>query len=211
MNLEFTKITSPIDGRVSRTRITEGNLVQPGTNDAAVLTMVVTTNPIYVYFNVDEEALLKYQALAFRTGQELHPKRLKDLKIPVEIGLADEEGFPHAGIIDFADNKMDRTTGTLRVRGIFKNDKEYLTPGLYVRVRIPFGDPHRSLLVPEEAISRDQRERYLLTVNKENTVEYRKVKVGSLHEGMTVIESGIGPDDWVIVKGLQRAATGMRP
>ena len=167
LNLEFTKITSPIDGRVSRTRITEGNLVQPGTNDAAVLTMVVTKNPIYVYFNVDEEALLKYQELAFRQGQELHPKRLKDLKIPVEIGLADEKGFPHAGIIDFADNKIDRTTGTLRVRGIFENDNEYLTPGLFVRVRIPFGDPHRLLLVPEEAVSRDQRERFLLTVDKE--------------------------------------------
>ena len=206
LNLGFTKITSPIDGRVSRTRITEGNLIQPGTNDAAVLTMVVTTNPLYVYFNVDEEALLKYQSLALRKGRQLHPKRLKDLKIPVEIGLADEEGFPHAGIIDFADNKIDRTTGTLRVRGIFKNDKEYLTPGLFVRVRIPFGDPHRSLLVPEEAIGRDQRERYLVTVNKENAVEeYRKVKVGTLRKGMMVIESGIGPDDWVIVKGLQRA------
>ena len=209
LNLGFTKITSPIDGRVSRTRITEGNLIQPGTNDAAVLTMVVTTNPIYVYFNVDEEALLKYQSLALRKGRQLHPKRLKDLKIPVEIGLADEEGFPHAGIIDFADNKIDRTTGTLRVRGIFKNDKEYLTPGLFVRVRIPFGDPHRSLLVPEEAIGRDQRERYLVTVNKENAVEeYRKVKVGTLRKGMMVIESGIGPDDWVIVKGLQRVRPG---
>ena len=168
LNLEFTRITSPIDGRVSRTRITEGNLVQPGTNDAAVLTMVVTKNPIYVYFNVDEEALLKYQELALRQGKDLHPKRLKDLKIPVEIGLANEKGFPHAGVIDFADNKVDRTTGTLRVRGVFENDKEYLTPGLFVRVRIPFGDPHRSLLVPEDAISRDQRERFLLTVNKEN-------------------------------------------
>ncbi len=209
LNLEFTRITSPIDGRVSRTRITEGNLVQPGTNDAAVLTMVVTKNPIYVYFNVDEEALLKYQELALRQGKDLHPKRLKDLKIPVEIGLANEKGFPHAGVIDFADNKVDRTTGTLRVRGVFENDKEYLTPGLFVRVRIPFGDPHRSLLVPEDAVSRDQRERFLLTVNKEKKVEYRKVQAGTLHERMMVIESGIGPDDWVIVRGLQRARPGM--
>jgi RND family efflux transporter MFP subunit len=209
LNLEYTKITSPIDGRVSRTRITEGNLVQPGTNDAAVLTTVVTRSPIYVYFNVDEQALLKYQRLAFRQGKELHPKRLKDLKFPVEIGLANEEGFPHAGIIDFADNKVDRTTGTLRVRGLFENDKEYLTPGLFVRVRIPFGDPHRSLLVPEDAVSRDQRERFLLIVNKKNEVEFRKIKAGSLHDGMMVIESGIGPDDWVIVKGLQRAQPGI--
>jgi RND family efflux transporter MFP subunit len=209
LNLEYTKITSPIDGRVSRTRITEGNLVQPGTNDAAVLTTVVTRNPIYVYFNVDEQALLKYQRLAFRQGKELHPKRLKDLKFPIEIGLANEEGFPHAGIIDFADNKVDRTTGTLRVRGLFENDKEYLTPGLFVRVRIPFGDPHRSLLVPEDAVSRDQRERFLLIVNKKNEVEFRKVEAGSLRDRMMVIESGIGPDDWVIVKGLQRARPGI--
>ncbi len=209
LNLGFTRITSPIDGRVSRTRITEGNLVQPGTDDAAVLTMVVTRNPIYVYFDVDEEALLKYQDLALKEGKDLHPKRLKDLKIPVQIGLANEKGFPHAGIIDFADNMLNRATGTLRVRGVFANDKEYLTPGLFVRVRIPFGDPHRCLLVPEDAISRDQRERFLLTVNKKNEVEYHKIKAGSLHEGMTVITSGIGPDDWVIVKGLQRARPGM--
>ena len=220
LNLEYTKIAAPIDGRVSRTRITEGNLVQPGTNDAAILTTVVTRNPIYVYFSVDEQALLKYQELAFKRGQELHPKRLKDLKIPVEIGMADEKGFPHAGIIDFADNKVDRTTGTLRVRGIFKNDNEYLTPGLYVHVRIPFGDPHESLLAPERAIQRDQAEKYLLVVKKkdvkkkdngaeaEEIVEYRKVKTGALRDGLRVIEAGIGRDDWIVVEGLQFAMPG---
>jgi len=208
LNLEFTKIKSPIDGRVSRTRITEGNLVQPGTNDAAVLTMVVTTNPIYVYFNVDEQALLKYHNLTLRAGRQLHPKRLKDLKIPVEIGLGDEEGFPHAGIIDFADNKIDRTTGTLRVRGIFKNDKEYLTPGLFVRVRIPFGEPHEALSVPERAIQRDQGEKYLLVVNKKNIVEYHKVKVGTLRDGLRVIESDIGREAWIVVDGVQFATPG---
>jgi RND family efflux transporter MFP subunit len=220
LNLEYTKITAPIDGRVSRTRITEGNLVQPGTNDAAVLTTVVTRNPIYVYFCVDEQALLKYQELAFKQGHELHPKRLKDLKIPVEIGMAHEKGFPHAGIIDFADNKVDRTTGTLRVRGIFKNDNEYLTPGLYVHVRIPFGDPHESLLAPERAIQRDQAEKYLLVVKKkdvkkkdkdaeaEEIVEYRKVKTGALRDGLRVIESGIGRNDWIVVEGLQFAVPG---
>ncbi len=141
LNLEFTKITSPIDGRVSRTRITEGNLVQPGPGDATVLTMVVTTNPIYVYFNVDEHVLLQYQEMALKAGQDLHPKILKERRLPVEIGMANEEGFPHAGIIDFADNTIDRNTGTLRTRGVFENAKEYLTPGLFVRVRTPFGVP----------------------------------------------------------------------
>ena len=221
LNVEYTKITSPIVGRVSRTRVTEGNLVEPGTNEATVLTTVVTRNPIYVYFCVDEQALLKYQSLALRRGQELHPKRLKDLKIPVEIGMADEKGFPHAGIIDFADNKLDRTTGTLRVRGVFKNDNEYLTPGLYVHVRIPFGDPHEALLVPERAIQRDQADKFVLVVVRKtikedkkskgetkNIVEYRKVNTGTLRDGLREIESGIGRDDWVVVEGLQFAPAG---
>ena len=208
LNLEFTKITSPIDGRVSRTRITEGNLVQPGANDATLLTTVVTTNPIYVYFNIDEHVLLQYQEMAFKTGQELHPNILKDLRFPVEIGLANENGFPHAGILDFADNKIDRNTGTLRVRGVFENAKEYLTPGLFVRVRTPFGVPHQALLVNERAIGTDQRQKYLLTVNKDNVVEYRPVKVGRLLDGMRVIESGLNPDDLVVVNGLQRARPG---
>jgi RND family efflux transporter MFP subunit len=215
LNLEFTKITSPIDGRVSRTRITEGNLVQPGTNDAAVLTTVVTRNPIYVYFCVDEQALLKYQELALRQGKELHPKRLKDLKIPVEMGMPDEKGFPHVGVVDFADNKVDRTTGTLRVRGVFKNANEYLTPGLFVRVRIPFGEPHEALLTPERALQRDQADKYLLVVvkkavekEKKDIVEYRRVKTGMLRDGLRVIESGISRDDWIVVEGLQFAVPG---
>jgi RND family efflux transporter MFP subunit len=205
LNLEFTKITSPIDGRVSRTRITEGNLVQPGTTEAAVLTMVVTTNPIYVYFNVDERVVLQYQEMALRSGLELHPNILKDLHFPVEMGMANEEGYPHAGILDFADNKIDRNTGTLRARGFFENDKEYLTPGLYVRVRLPFGEPHRALLVTERAIQADQKLKYLLIVGKDNVVKRRPVKVGRSLDGMRVIESGLNADDLVIINGLQRA------
>ena len=172
LNLEFTKITSPIDGRVSRTRITEGNLVQPGTDDSAVLTTVVTTNPIYVYFNVDEQALLQVRGTWPSDRQELHPNRLKDLKFPVEIGLANEAGLPACGHARFRRQQArPRSTGTLRVRGIFENAKEYLTPGLFVRVRIPFGKPHQALLVSERAIGTDQREKFLLTVNKDNVVE----------------------------------------
>jgi RND family efflux transporter MFP subunit len=179
-----------------------------GGSDSAVLTTVVTTTPIYACFNVDERALLRYQELISRTGAALNPGRLKEMKLPVEIGLATEEGFPHAGILDFSDNRLDRMTGTIRVRGVFENKKEYLTPGLFVRVRIPFGPPHQALLITEEAIHRDQKQKYLLTVNKKNEVEYRQVKVGSLREGLRVIESGIGPEDLVIVRGLQRAEKG---
>ena len=207
LNLEFTKITSPIDGRVSRARIREGNLVQTG-NDSPVLTTVVTTSPIYVFFNVDEHAVLQYQQRALQRGEELHPSRLRELKFPVDIGMATEEGFPHRGILDFADNKIDRTTGTLRVRGVFENKSEYLTPGLFVRVRIPFGEPHRALLVAERAVGTDQRLKILLVVNKQNVVERREVKLGRLEDGLRVIESGLQADDLVIVDGLQRARPG---
>jgi RND family efflux transporter MFP subunit len=208
LNLEFTKVVSPIDGRLSRTRITEGNLVQPGSDEATLLTTIVTTDPIYVYFNVDEHAFLQYEEIAAKTGWSLRPDRLKDRKVSVEIGLGNEVGFPHAGILDFADNKVDRATGTLRVRGVFNNAKGLLTPGLFVRARIPFGNPHRALLVSERAVGTDQRQKYLLVVGKDNVVEYRQVKLGSLREGMRVIESGLRPDDLVVVKGVQRARPG---
>jgi RND family efflux transporter MFP subunit len=216
LDLGFTKIASPIDGRVSRTRITKGNLVQSGmtgTGATAVLTTVVTINPIYVYFNVDEHALLQYQDLALKEGKQLHPDHLKDMNFPVEIGLLNEEGYPHRGIIDFADNQIDRNTGTLRVRGVFQNTNEFLTPGLYVRVRIPFGEPHRALLIDDRAIGTDQRLKYLLTAvqdpkTKSYAVKKCLVKVGRFLDGMRVIESGLKPDDLVVVNGLQRAREG---
>jgi membrane fusion protein, multidrug efflux system len=207
LNLEFTRIVSPIDGRVGRARIREGNLVQTGA-DSPILTTVVTINPIYVSFNVDEHALLQYQEIARRSGKQLHFRRLKELQVPVEIGLMTEEGFPHKGILDFADNKINRGTGTICIRGLFKNDNEYLTPGEFVRVRIPFGEPHQALLVEESALSADQRLKYLLVVNKDKKVERRNVQLGRLQDGLRVIQSGIGPDDLVIMKALQRARPG---
>jgi membrane fusion protein, multidrug efflux system len=207
LNIEFTKIVSPIDGRVSRARIREGNLVQTG-SDSPVLTTVVTISPIYVCFNVDEEALLRYRELVVHSGTKIRPGRLKELGFPIEIGLVTEEGFPHRGVLDFADNKVNRGTGTIQVRGEFQNTNEYLTPGMFVRVRIPFGEAHRALLVDERAVGTDQRTKYLLTVNKQRVVERREIKLGRLEEGLRVIQSGIGPDDLVIVKGLQRARPG---
>jgi RND family efflux transporter MFP subunit len=204
LNLKFTSILSPIDGRVSRTRITEGNLVQTGTGESTVLTTVVTTDPIYVYFNIDEPAMLKYEQIAWGSGRAMQASRIKELNIPVEIGLVSDQGFPHAGILDFVDNKVTAGTGTIRARGVFDNSKHYLTPGLYVRVRIPFGKPHQALLVKSSAIGTDQKLKYLLVVNKENKVERREVKLGSRQNDLRVIESGIQPDDRVIVNGLQR-------
>jgi len=209
LNLEFTKVISPISGRVSRTRITEGNLIQAGPGEATVLTTVVTTNPIYVYFNIDEPALLQYDRLDWRSGRETLPDRIKVLKVPVEIGLGNEKGLSHRGVLDFLDNKVDSSTGTIRARGVFDNKKQYLTPGLFVRVRLPIGKPHRALLVSERAIGTDQGHKFLLAVNKQNVVERRQVRLGALRDGLRVVESGIGQDDWIIVKGLQRVRPGL--
>lgn len=210
LNLEFTRITSPIDGQVSRTQITEGNLVQPGASEATVLTTVVALNPVYAYFNIDEQALLQYMESAKRSGEGLSLEQHEAFKIPVEIGLAHEKGFPHTGVLDFTDNKVDSGTGTIRARGVFDNADGFLKPGLFVRVRIPFGRPHQALLVPERAISRDQRQKFVLTVNKENMVQYRQVEVGSPQDDLRVITSGLQPDERVIVDGLQRARPGAK-
>jgi RND family efflux transporter MFP subunit len=209
LNLEFTKVVSPIDGRVSRARITEGNLVQPGTGDAMVLTKVVTVDPIYVYFNIDESALLKYVDRKWQSGDAAHPSRIKDQDISVEIALAKDDGFPFKGVLDFIDNQVDSKTGTIRARGNLENSKQYLTPGLFVRVRIPFGKPRQALMISERAIGTDQRQKYLLTVNNKNVAEYRPIKLGSSHNGLRVVESGIQADDKVIVNGLLRVRPGM--
>ncbi len=171
---------------------------------------MVTVDPIYVYFNIDEPVLLKYVDRKWQSGEDAHPSRIKDQNIPVEVALAKDNGFPYKGILDFIDNQVDSKTGTIRARGNFENSKQYLTPGLFVRARIPFGKPHQAMLVSERAVGTDQRQKYLLTVNKDDVVEYRRVKVGSVHDGMCVIESGIQPEDRVIVNGLLRARPGMR-
>jgi len=207
LNLEFTRVTSPIDGRVSRRLVTEGNLVEGDSNDSTRLTTVVTVDPVYVYFNIEEPTLLKYERLGWRAGDETLLSRIRELNVPVEIGLADEEGFPHAGRLDFVDNKVDPDTGTIRARGRFDKAK-YLTPGMFVRVRLPIGSPHQALLVSERAIGTDQRQKFVMTVGKDNVVQYRQITLGSLRDGLRVVESGLKADDWVIVQGLQRARSG---
>jgi len=209
LNLEFTKVVSPIDGRVGRRLITEGNFVQPGLDESTVLTTVVTTRPIYVYFDVEEPVLLKYLGSLWQADGKSLLDRIEQLGVPVEIGLADETGFPHVGTLDFVDNQVDRGTGTIQARAVFEKPAACLSPGLYVRVRMPFGQARPAVLVPDRAIGTDLKEKYLLAVNAENVVERRLVQVGSLHDGLREIQSGIGPDDRIIVEGLQRARGGL--
>jgi RND family efflux transporter MFP subunit len=210
LDLEFTKVTAPISGRVGRANVTKGNLINAGAGETTLLTTIVSIDPIYVYFDVDERALLQYQqagrAQADRNGGS---QNIKEAKIPVSLGLAGEAGFPYQGMIDFADNRVDPQTGTIRVRGVFANATRVLTPGLFARVRIPFGDKYQALLVPDRAIGTDQGQKYVLAVNEKNVVEYRAVKLGRLHDGLRVIQEGVKPGELVIVNGLQRARPGL--
>jgi len=210
LNLEYTRVTAPISGQASRARVTEGNLVQPGPGDATVLTTVVTIDPVYVYFNIEEPAFVRYRELVRRPGYPAAPDRVKSLGIPVEIGLANEQGFPHRGVLDFVDNKVNPGTGTIRTRGIFDNPDRLLTPGLFVRVRLPYGRPHEALMVSERAIGSNQKQKFLMVVNRDNVAESRPIQIGALRDGLRVVESGISADDLVVVNGLMRVRPGTR-
>jgi RND family efflux transporter MFP subunit len=208
LDVEFAKVTAPIGGRVSRANVTKGNLIS-GT-ETTPLTTIVSMHPIYVYFNIDERALLQYQQAARKqAGGSQQPANVKDAKIPVSLGLAGEAGFPHEGVIDFANNQVDSQTGTIQVRGVFANANRTLTPGLFARVRVPVGDKYQAMLVPERAIGTDQGQKYLLAVNDKNVVEYRAVKLGRLFDNLRVIQEGVKPGDLVIVNGIQRARPGL--
>src|SRR5262249_32963311 len=156
LNVDFTKITAPVSGKISRTQVDLGNLVNAGGGET-LLTTLVTVDPMYVYFDVPERSLLRYRQ-HFRKGQNqggAEPS-VKDLKIPVDVALEGEEGYPHQGVIDFADNRVNPSTGTIQVRGVLPNAKRILDAGMRARVRIPVSDPHKSLLVTERAIGTHQ-------------------------------------------------------
>jgi RND family efflux transporter MFP subunit len=206
LNLEFTNVVSPIDGMVSRYYVTEGNLVQSGQmGNGTLLTKVVSIDPMYVVFYVDEQTLL-YARRLIREGKA---KSARDSEIPIQLGLSDSDAFPYRGVINFVDNQIDTKTGTLLVRGAFPNKDRILSPGLMARVRVPIGEPHDALLVTERAIDTDQGQKILYVVNAKNEVMSRPIRMGALHSGLRVIESGINPDDRVIVNGLQRVRPGV--
>jgi RND family efflux transporter MFP subunit len=200
LNVEFTEVKSPITGRISRLFVTEGNLINGGTAQSTLLTTVVSLDPIYCYFDSDERTYLKYSRLA-REGKRPNSS---DARIPVSLGLADEESFPHKGHIDFVDNRIDPNTGTMRVRGVFPNPDLALTPGLFARVRVPGSDILHALLVPEEAIGSDQARKFVYVVNEQNAVVRRFVQLGPPEEGLRVIRDGLTVDDRVVISGIQR-------
>jgi len=205
LNLDWTKVTAPISGRIGRRLVDTGNLITGGTSLATPLATILQLQPIYVYFDVDERTVLTLQTMA-REGKL---KAIRDGgRVPVELGTATDQGYPYNGEVDFIDNKVDPNTGTLRVRAMFPNDPYILSDGLFVRCRFPIGPPHRALLVSERALGQDQGQYFALVVASENKVDYRPLKIGTLHNGLRVIESGLKPDEWVIVNGLQRVRPG---
>lgn len=202
LELGYAQIRAPIDGRTSRTLVTEGNLV--GYNEPTLLTTLVRMDPVYVYFEVAEREFLEYQQMIKKKGAPTAEQG----KVPIFLELANESSFPHEGHIDFRDNRADPNTGTILLRGSLPNPERLLTPGLSVRARVPLGAPRKRLLVPEAALAADQRGQFLLVVKEDNTVEPRKVVPGQVTDGMLVIEKGITPEDRVVVNGLQRARPG---
>ncbi|MGH7207446.1 MAG: efflux RND transporter periplasmic adaptor subunit [Nitrospiraceae bacterium] len=206
LNVEFTRITAPITGRISRKLVTEGNLIAGGTAQSTLLTTIVSLDPIHCYIEADERAYLKYARLS-REGKRPSSREARN---PAYLALADETGFPHKGYIDFVDNRLDPNTGTMTGRAIFPNPELTLTPGLFARVRIPGSGKYEALMIPDEAIGTDLSQKFVFVVNDQNLVEYRAVQLGTIINGLRVIREGLKPEDWVIVKGIQRARANIK-
>lgn len=205
LQLSYTKIYAPENGRISRNLVDNGNLVGAG-GDKTLLATLVNYDPIYVYFNMDERSLLLFK-------KHLQEKGVNDItedQVFVDLGLGDDTGYPFTGVSDYIANQVDLATGTILVRAKFDNKDLYIIPGLFAKIRIPTHVEKDALLVPETALSSDQRGRYLLSVTADGTVEYKPVEIGALVDGLRVIRKGISRDDMIVVNGIQRARPGAK-
>ena len=207
LNLEFTQIHAPIDGRISRAVVTEGNLISSGVagSGATLLTTIVSLNPLYLYGDADERSVLKYLHLR-REGTRVSAR---DELIPAEMGLADEAGFPHKGYMDFVDNRIDPGTGTMRARGVFSNADHSLSPGFFGRIRIPGSGKYPALLIPDRALGSDQAQKFVYVVNAEKKVEFRPVKIGPMIDGLRVVKEGLKAGEQIVIEGLMRVRPGI--
>ena len=212
LDLGYTQVKAPISGRVGRNLVDIGNLV--GEGEATVLTDITSYDPMYVYFNLNERDLLRVLAKVREKVKEkgLDPSKDPEAEADIKLylGLANEAGYPHEGLYDFGESGVDPETGTVQLRGVFENKEKVvaLIPGLFARIRLPIAKRPDMPLVTERAIGADQSGQYLLTVNQENTVEKRNIRLGRLVDGMRVIEEGLQNNDRVIVNGMQRARPG---
>jgi len=206
LNLEFTQVKSPIDGRVSDARITVGNLVQPGPGPESVLTTVVSVDPIYAKVDADENAVLKYVKLS----EEGKRVSARTQKIPAFVELGNETDFPHEGVVDFVDNRLDPGTGTVRARVVLKNwNPNLITPGFFVRVRIAGATPYRAALIADKVISSQQGLKYAFVVKPDNTIERRSLETGTIFEGKRIVKTGLKDGEKVVSTRLQLLQAGM--
>jgi len=201
LNMTFTKVTAPISGRISRANVTLGNLVASGQTQ---LTTLVSLDPIYVRFDGDEQAYLRYQ----KAAKDRAADGAKEALSPVLVGLADEAGYPHSGVMVFVDNEVDPQTGTIRTRARLDNRDRAFTPGLFARVRLLGDKKYEALLINDSAIGTDQTVKYVLVVGADNKVEYRPVKLGPVIDGLRVVREGLKVNDTIVVNGLQRVRPG---
>jgi RND family efflux transporter MFP subunit len=204
--LSFTKVVAPIEGRVGRAEVTKGNLVTGGNQGGTLLTTIVSVDPIYVYFEGDENAYLRYQAMAQR-GERTSSRETRN---PVRVGLADETGFPHEGQMDFVDNQLDVRTGTIRARAVLSNAEGRFTPGLFARVQLLGSAEYDAILVDDRAIGTDQSQRFVLVVDSNDTLQYRPVQLGRNIDGLRVIRKGLSSGEQIVISGLQRVRPGMQ-
>jgi membrane fusion protein, multidrug efflux system len=202
LNLEFTRVTAPIDGRISRAIVTEGNLVTSGPGEATLLTTIVSLDPIYAVFDADEQTFLRHERL---TGSGAGKAA-----VPIRMALANDDGFPHVGALNFLDNQLDPATGTIRGRAVFRNADRSLVPGLFVRLRLPGHQQTRGVLIDDRAVGTDLDKRFVYVVNAEQKIEYRAVTLGPIVDDLRVVRSGLANGDRVVVNGTQRVRPGAK-
>ena len=205
LDLEYTVVRAPIDGRVSRALLTEGNYVSGNAGNASLLTTVVSVDPVYVIADIDEDTLLKFNQL-------VRAKKLGDEnggQVPVALQLADEKDYPHQGYIESFDNRLNPDTGSILMRAVFANTDGMIVPGLFARIRLPLSENHPALLVDERAIGTDQAQKFVLTLSPTNTVQYRPVELGPVIDGKRIVRSGLNVGEKIVVNGLARVRPGM--
>lgn len=201
LDLSFTRVSAPISGRVSNAMITKGNYVTAG---LSVLTTVVSTKEAYAYFDADEQTYLKYAMLA-RQGERPSSRNTRN---PVYMGLASDKAFPYHGVIDFVDNKVNESTGTIRGRAVFNNEEGTLIPGLFARIKLVGSASYQGILIDDKAIGTDLNNKFVLVLDEDNTVQYRAIKLGEKLNGLRIIKSGLNANEKIVVNGLQRVRPG---
>lgn len=205
LNLEYTEVRAPVSGRVGNRVVTDGNLISGGTDQAALLTTIVSLDPIHVYFDPDERSFLKY----LRLSESGKLADLRNNKVPVLVGLADDKDkYPHQGHMDFIDNRLHRTTATMRARAVLPNRDLSLTPGLFAKVRIPGSGRYDAVLIPDFTIGTDQSEKFVFVIDDKQTVQRRKIEIGPKVHGLRVVRQGLQGREQIVLRGLQRVRAG---